>query len=330
MNVAILLLEDAYCSSVSGLIDIFQIANHHLLATASSTNPQINWSLVSSRLGKSVQLRGGLHLISNCPVKELAKFDVIFLPALYYPGYRKLDEWLLSYRWITPYIMNAYSNGVLIAANCTSTFLLAEAKLLNGKKATTTWWLETVFRKRYREVNLEPHMAIVEDSNVLSSGSMTAYNQLAIRLIDKFYSHEIATLTANTMLISSSSSQAIHLDTNINFPICGDDLLVTKAQYWLQNHIQSSVDFAKLSAELKVSQRTLIRRFKLSLGVTPLVYLQELRLELVKNLLLNSHLRIEHIMHKAGYADMSAFFRFFKKRVGMSPQAFRIKYSLDK
>jgi len=326
LNIAIVLLNNAYCSSISGLIDLLQIANAHSRRLPGSEENPFQWSLLSERAGEQVAVKGGIRLVSDGSLKSADKYDLVYLPGVYYSGINHFDQWLKSQQSLHGLLRNLAKKNIKIAANCTATFLLAETGILNDKLATTTWWLEQQFRHRYPRVKLDANLALTRDSNIYCAGAMTAYNQLALRLVDEYASPEIAALCSKTMLISQGNLTQTPYQ-NLNTTISTEDTLVAKAQYWLRNHMSTDVGFSQLAQELDVSQRTLIRRFKQATNTTPLSYLQNLRLEHTKVLLEQSPLSVTDIMVEVGYNDPSAFSRLFKQRIGLTPSVYRQRFT---
>lgn len=116
------------------------------------------------------------------------------------------------------------------------------------------------------------------------SSALTAYQNLVIKLIENQCSSELALQCAKAMLIDTNQATQSPYQKLLAVDSSGDPVAV-KAQYWLQTHMQSNVDLAELSKKMGVSQRTLIRRFKLELNATPLHYLQNIGIETAKTLL---------------------------------------------
>lgn len=326
LNFAVTILDNSYCSSVTGVIDVFQVANAHCRRAPEFSKEPFQWSLLSTHAGEHTRIMGGITMISNAPLSSAEDFDLLYLPAGHYPGESAFDAWLKSHSDLYEVLQRLVALNKMIAANCTSTFLLAEAGLLDGKTATTTWWLESQFKQRFPMVNLETDKALTEDHGIYCAGALNAYQKLALHLVETYASPEIAALTAKSMLINrGQGAQTPYFDLDTTPKIL--DPLVSRAQYKLRNNLNKTVDFSLLCRELEVSQRTLIRRFNQATGTTPLKFLQNLRLETSKTLLTSSQLSVADIMEKVGYTDPSSFNRLFKKRVGLTPSVFRQRFS---
>lgn len=326
LNIAIIVLENSYCSSISGLIDVLQIANAHCRRISPQAKETFSWSLVTERPRDPVKVKGGIRLIADASLQSVDKFDLVYLPGVFYPGAKKFSQWLKGHQGLYKRLREWADKGIKIAANCTATFMLAESGLLNNKEATTTWWLMSQFQHRYPAVNLNINSALTKDGNIYCSGAMTAYHQLALHLVETHTSPEVAALCAKTMLINVGENTQTPYQ-NLNIPITDGDTLISRIQYWLKNHIQTDVNFSRLAQKFDISQRTLIRRFKNATGTTPLNYFQNLRMEHAKTLLAASPLSVADVVMQVGYIDPSAFNRLFKLRVGMSPSVYRQRFS---
>ncbi|MEC8428105.1 MAG: helix-turn-helix domain-containing protein, partial [Pseudomonadota bacterium] len=198
-----------------------------------------------------------------------------------------------------------------------------ETGLLNGREATTSWWLEHQFKNLYPLVKLKARELLTEDDQLLCSGSMSASLNLATRVIDRFHSHAMAAQCAKVMLVNNND-QAQYQELITDIP--SGDPVVAKCQYWLQTHLREKIDQPTLAQKMGTSQRTLIRKFKSELGVPPLTYLQNLRIETAKHLLESSTLALSEIIGRVGYTDISSFSRLFRQRTDLTPAAYRRRF----
>jgi len=96
--------------------------------------------------------------------------------------------------------------GTVLAANCTGTFLLARTGLLDGREATTTWWLEKHFRVRYPAVELSLQDVLTEADRLLCAGASASYLLQAIRVIELCCGPVVASRCAKSMLIDVSQT----------------------------------------------------------------------------------------------------------------------------
>lgn len=328
VRAAILAIEGCYASSLAGFGDVLHVTNAHLsrqqYKKGSAIARPFAWQFVSHK-GRPVTACNGLALNAAAPLPE-EKLDVIFIPGLYYSGQDTFERMLEAAEPQREWLKAQWREGAVLAANCTGTFLLAETGLLHGRQATTTWWLERLFRERYPGVNLQLKSMVTEQDRLWCAGASASYLLQAVRMVEHFCGANMATLTAKTMLIDTSqTTQLPYLP--LQMETVHSDTMVAKAQHWLLKHFAEEVSLPELAAELSVSVRTLIRHFNSVLGTTPLTYLQNLRMEISMTLLESGDLSIEEIANQVGYQNASSFTRLFRKQVGSTPAAYRNRFA---
>lgn len=220
-----------------------------------------------------------------------------------------------------------HAAGMLLASNCCGTFLLAEAGVLDGQSATTSWWLSAAFRQRYPRVRLDADALLIEGQGVVTAGAGSAVTDLLLSLIERHGGAPLAQLTARLRLHDADrQSQAPYIsEALIERPRSS---LGERAERLLQEAVQSDWGVAELAARLNTSERSLLRHFRQHYGETPLAHLQRLRVERAKALLEASLLSLDEIVERCGYRDTSSFRRLFKRATSMTPADYRARYRL--
>ena len=326
-KITILTFDNCLASGVTGLMDVFNIANQVWQLTQGIQEKLFTWQLVSAD-GQAVRSSVGLSLAVDGNLNASERSDLILIPAIHY----QTDTQLLAQadqisRNCSQWLRNAYRDHVLLAACCTSSFILAESHLLDRKQATTSWWLGRLFHAQYPEVHLCLDELITEDGGVLCAGAIAAHFDMGLRLVKKFAGEFLCLATAKTMLIDAnrtSQTPYMMLQTQINHR----DDLVFQAQSKMQAQLRQPFNLQELADELQISQRTLGRRFRLATNETPIAYLQKLRVETAKRLLETTQLSLEDIVARVGYTDISSFRRLFKRETQLSPREYRRRFSI--
>jgi len=324
-KVAVVLYEGCYLSSLSGPVDALQIANTHIRAQQGEEAKLFQWQTVSMKPGP-VETSGGFSLQADTHINQNNHFDFIYIPGFLFKGLTEFDKMMEELEPLKDWLIQKWKQKSSIGANCTGTFILAETGLLDGRKATTTWWLDNTFRNRYPSVKLNSQAMLTEQDRLICAGTMTAFFNMALHIIEKQVSEELAMQCAKTMLINTSENAQSPYQ-NLLSSASSSDPIVAKTQYWINNHLEVNVDQVRLAEKVGVSQRTLIRRFKTELGITPLTYLQNVRIETAKSLLENSSTPLSQVVIRVGYNDISSFTKLFKQRVGLSPIGYRRRFT---
>jgi transcriptional regulator GlxA family with amidase domain len=214
-----------------------------------------------------------------------------------------------------------------VAAACNGNFFLAEAGILNSKKATTHWSMIEVFRKRYPKVIVQPERIIVDNGSILSAAGVTAYFNLAIFLIERYASKDLAISCAKVFLVDSGRKIQTPYQM-FQIPKNHGDEQIAHLQEWLEMNFNNTISLDKLASIASLGKKSLARRFKKETGDTPLLYVQKLRVENAKRLLESKNLSFSEITWKVGYNDVSAFHKVFKSETGLTPIEYRSKFSI--
>jgi transcriptional regulator GlxA family with amidase domain len=320
---ALLLLEDCFASGPFGVADMLMAANHVAARHFGEGAPRFEWTFVGAAAGP-VRTSNGLDVPAQEGLRE-APFDLVFVPAAYYRGRAAFGRWLRAQRPAAAWLRRQHRAGAVLATYGAGSFLLGEAGLLDGRAAATSWWLERQFRERYPRARLESTELITDDERIVCAGAPALMLYLVVKLVERFMSPGIALRTVRATQIDLG--HAVHSPyLHERYEAAAEDPLVNAARYRMQRSLAHGPGVAALAAELGVSQSTLIRRFKRTLGVSPQMFQQGLRVEAARQWLETSRLPLDEIIARVGYSDVSSFTRLFQQRVGMTPGAYRQRY----
>jgi len=219
-----------------------------------------------------------------------------------------------------------FDHQLMIAGNCTGNFFLAESGVLDGRRATTHWGYKDIFEARYPQVDLRADQLITVDDNLYCAGGGLAWFDLGIYIIEKELGYDVALQTAKAFVIdyrreSQLSYSLSRLAQNHH------DALIADVQTYFEDHYSQPQDLDEISAKFNVSKRTLIRRFKAALSVTPYTYLQRVRIEASQKLLTETKYAPEKVVQMVGYEDMSSFRRLFKQHTGLTLSVYRSRFA---
>ena len=321
-TIYILAQDTVGASGVAGPIDIFHTANLILKNIVGEDAEQIKWKIVGLNKG-DVRSAAGMIFKSDMTLDQLVEPGWIYLPGFVVENETELLTYLESNRALLDKLKKLYSSGFSLASNCTGAFLLAESGILDGKSATTTWWLEDFFQKRYPKVDLDINNLIVENDRTICSATAMAHMELATYLVEKLLGGKCAHLCRKYLLMENGKKTQTPFRRLAN---AKDDGFIQSANRYLLEHLGEELRIDELADFLAVSNRTLSRRFKESTGDSPLQHIQKLRIERSKYLLETSNLPATEIMQRVGYQDSSSFGQVFKRFTGLTPGQYRQKF----
>jgi transcriptional regulator GlxA family with amidase domain len=209
--------------------------------------------------------------------------------------------------------------GALTATACIGTFVLAEAALLDGEDATTTWWLAPLFRRRYPRVRLDESRIIVQSNAVVTAGAALSHLDLALALIRRA-SPELANLTARYLVVDVRTSQSIY---SIPDHLAKADPLIEQFERWARGRLAEGFSLDEAVKALATSKRTLARRMQGALGKSPLAFFQDLRIERAVHLLRTGHASVDQIAAEVGYTEGVTLRALLRQKLGRGVREIR-------
>jgi transcriptional regulator GlxA family with amidase domain len=258
---------------------------------------------------------------------EPGRIDLLLVPGLMHSSPHELVQDVQSRGAELALLRDLHRRGTRIAAACSGTFLLAASGLLDGRRATTSWWLGAAFRQHFPAVRLEADAMLVDDGDLLTSGGATALQGLVLRLIEEAGGHELAQQTARMLLVDRErQSQAPYVSQAlIERP---RNSLSERAHSYINKQLHREISVARLAEHCGTSERSLLRHFRSEHGTSALEYIQHQRIERAKALLETSHLSFEEIVERCGYLDVSSFRKLFKRSTSLTPADYRERFRL--
>lgn len=274
---------------------------------------------VRSGSGRVVAVDGKLSL------RGIGAADVVVMPGLFGATERSIDR-LLARAGVdraADLLARGAEKGALLAASCSATFVLGASGVLDGREATTTWWLAPSFARRFPSVELDADRMVVEAGRVLTAGSAFAHADLMLAVVARVASASLAQLAARYLVLDNRPSQARYM---VLEHLRVSDPAVQAAGRFANANVDRQISLDELARAAAVSPRTLARRIHAMLGMTPHEMVQRIRVEHAANLLETTRASVEEIAGRVGYADSAAFRRVFRRYAGESPRRRRAQH----
>jgi transcriptional regulator GlxA family with amidase domain len=253
------------------------------------------------------------ELAQLAPAGQGPRPDLVIVPAL---GAKTVEtiSLALERRDIqdsAPLLRSWVRSGARVAGACTATFVLASSGILDGGRATTTWWLSPLFRARYPGVALDESRMVVESGKVVTAGAALAHVDLALWLVRQ-RSPSLADATAKYLVFDARPSQGSFVMTD---HLAHADPLVERFEHWARRHL-TDFRLAEAARGVGASERTLERRIRMVLGKTPLSFVQDLRVEMAVHRLRTTRDSIEEIATAVGYGDGVTLRTLLRRKTG--------------
>ena len=303
-----------------GLADVLLFANRLAALRRPNEAAPFEVSVISARQG-TVTTAGGVGLIA---APALAACDLLVVPAFEVVSAAELDDVLSTLGPEVAFIRHAAARG-RVAAICGGAFLLGEAGVLDGRRATTAWAFAGELARRYPAADVLSDALLVRDGPVTTSGAFSAAHDLALALVrERLGEGPARALAKVTLLDVGRTSQAPYLDPRLH--VRARDGFSQSVSRWLGQRLAEPYSLDRLAQALNVSSRTLLRRFKAQTGRTPLEHLQDLRIGRAKQLLEASDLGLGEVAREVGYLDLATFTRLFARKAQITPAAYRRRF----
>jgi transcriptional regulator GlxA family with amidase domain len=267
----------------------------------------------------TIEAVSGLPIAVQRPIAEIARTDIVIVTTMAIDA-----DWDTGrHSDLVAWMRRMHAGGALLCSACTGLFVLAETGLLDGRRATTHWAFESKVRQHFPRIDLCLDEVLVVDGareEFVMAGGAASWQDLALYLIGRCVSPTASQAIAKFELLERhSEGQAPYLPFQPRTH--HGDALVLGLQKWLDDNFAIASPVVELTRRSGLSARAFERRFKRATGLSPIGYVQRLRIEAAKRHLERTDAPIDDISWDVGYEDAAAFRRLFKRTVSLTPGA---------
>lgn len=326
INVAILAVPEVTAFACYAMYDLFAgVGRDWAFITTGLAAPSRMRPYIVAAQPEAVRSANGIsikpdYVLDDCPEPAIVCIpDFSLLPGTSCAG--SLD---VEAAWLR----QCHAAGATLASVCTSTSLLAATGLLDGLDATIHWAYATTLKKHHPTVRVHSNRALVVTGvgqRIVMAGGGTSHLDLVLYLIGRFVGLKEALEISKAYLINWHDAgqqpfASLHVSQR------SSDGLIAKCQTWAAEHYADPSPVRAMAKLSGLPERTFIRRFVKATGLSPLEYVHALRLEEAKQILETEELSIEAIAEQVGYEDTSFFGRLFRRKVGLTPAQYRLRF----
>lgn len=252
-------------------------------------------------------------------VNENQHVIVIIPPSFSGTYYLEPDSSLLE--WIKGH----YLSGHTICSVCAGLFILAKSIDLKGIRLTTHWKLQHSFNQLFPHLTLDTSKILCRTRSIMTAGGLMAWSDLGLEIVHRFCSKKVLLELGKRLVIDTSArSQQNYTSPQINFEHHDSDL--ARVQKYILKNYSDQLSNSDLAAVGRIGERTLLRRFKSILGVTPVQYVQRVRIDKAIDLLQMTNQSIDQISFSVGFMDVNAFRKVFVSLMDILPSDYRKKF----
>jgi transcriptional regulator GlxA family with amidase domain len=284
-----------------------------VLETANFTAPHPLYEIVLlSEAGGLVRSSAGFSV--DTQAFDRSKFDTLLVVGD--------NEATVAPPSLVAFLQKAAKRCRRIGATCTGAFNLAQAGLLDGRKATTHWRFASRLQREYSKINVEQDRIFIIDGPVWTSAGMTACIDLALALVEKDLGPEVARLVAKKMVVyhrraggQSQYSALLELEPRSD--------RIQSALTYAKEHLDKELLVEELAEAAHLSPRQFSRAFRAETGQTPAKAVENLRIEAARLMLESGRHPIDIVARDTGFGDRNRMRRAFLRAFGQPPQMIR-------
>ncbi|CAG0936262.1 HTH-type transcriptional regulator CdhR [Thermoflexales bacterium] len=321
-HVSLVALPDAGISTLSGIFDVMnEFTFRGMPGAKAGAQAPFHIEIVGETAGP-LKLASGIPITVQRAITEIEATDIVIVPSV----------WLRHERWekgrypdLVAWLHRMYDRGAVLCSACSGIFLLAETGLFDGKDATVHYNYARAFAATYPAVPIHPERVLIISGlreELVSSGASMAWHDLALYLIARYAGATTAQVVARSFALQWHQDG---LAPYIVFEGKRDhgDADILSAQQWLDKHFAIANPVEEMIKRSQLAERTFKRRFTNATGLTPIAYVQRLRIEDAKRRLERTGVSIDEISWQVGYEDPAFFRRLFKRTTKLAPGAYR-------
>ncbi len=315
--IVIIPMPGIFLLDIAGPADVFAAANRAMSEDPRGMKGGYEVLLASPLDTREIVTKAGIGI--TCPVTARGIHKPI--DTLIVAGFSR-QQFQSGHRFFQ-WLKDIYPKVRRIGSVCIGTYALAEAGILDGKKATTHWEFSQEFQQKYPAVIVDTNPLYTCDSNVYTSGGVASGIDLALALVEEDYGREVALHAARSLVLhlkrpgyQSQFSTLLRIHSLEN-SIAG------KLYPWLIRHLAGELSIEHLAKHSHMSVRNFTRVFLKETGLTPAKFVEKLRIEVARKYLEDSDLTIDQIAEKCGLNGLVSMRRTFMRHMMVSPSDYR-------
>ena len=326
LQAAVLAPPEFTASTLFGVYDLLAAAGRdwEFVVNGVMGNSRIQPSVVA-RTTERCRSGNGVWIEPDCAFEDFGIPDIVCIPDVFVAPEERLEG---RYEPELSWIRTWYEAGAVLATACAGSLLLAEAGLLDGHDAAGHWGYCDVMAERYPEINVQPNRALVitgDEQRLVMAGGGSSWLDMSLYLIARFLGIEEAMRVARVYLIDWHHIGQQPFAT-LSRTRQVQDGAIAKCQEWIAQNYDHEAPVGPMTELSGLSERSFKRRFARATGMTPIEYVQTLRLEEAKQILETTELPVEAVANEVGYEDASYFGRLFRRSVGLTPAQYRKRF----
>ena len=306
---------------IAGPLEVFSKATDYINTYVSKTAEAYTLHVISTQSSKIVKTASGLPIICEGNIKSINyEVDTVLVSGIPNAPENMVDKETLNW-------LKAHLNIRRVGSICAGAFILAEAGILNDRRATTHWRVCDKLAKYYPKVKVESDPIFVKDGNVYTSAGISTGMDLSLAMVEEDFGREIALSVARQLVLylkrPGNQSQFSTILTHQKV----DHQPINEIQDWIIEHLNEDLTVEILAEKALMSPRNFARVFLRESGITPAKYIEKLRLETARRRLEETQLTLDEISSECGVRNTDALRRLFLRHMKTTPSDYRRNFA---
>ena len=263
---------------------------------------------IRSDQGIEIEVPDGLEV--------MAKADIVVVPAWNHPEH-------VAPIALTDALQQANACGAQVVGLCLGAFVLGDAGLLDGRRATTHWACRELFAQRFPKADFHPDVLYVDDGDVITSAGTVAAIDCCLNLVRQRHGADVANRVARLLVTPPhrQGGQAQYIEQPV--PILPSESRLPGVLQWAREHLSEPLSLDVLADIARMSRRTFTRRFREATGTTVVKWLAFERIARAQQLLETTDMPIERVAAEVGFGTALSLRQYFSNQVRTSPSSYR-------
>lgn len=326
VKVAVLAVPEVTASTLFGMFDLFSSPGRdYQFITRGVAGEQRMTPFIVARQKEGFQAANGIPVSPHHDFASAPQPDIVCIPDFFVnPGDSVAGHYAPEAEWLRA----VHDKGAVLASACSGTVLLGETGLLANCDAAIHWGYVKTLTNNYPGVKVNLNQSLVltgEAQRLIMAGGGTSWTDLALYLIARHVGLKEAIEVAKTYMLQWHELGQRPFAALLSFRQT-DDAVINACQAWAAENYATPSPVAAMMQVSGLTERSFMRRFKQATGLTPLDYIHALRLEESKQMLETTDESVDAIAAEVGYEDQSFFSRLFRRKVGMTPAQYRLRF----
>lgn len=314
-RVVVVVYSGAQALDITGPIEVFDTANRRLPDTG--VRYRIEFVSADAPL---VRTCSGMVIAAEPLDAGDSPIDTLLVP-----GGWSLKE-AMADRELVAWIDRAAGRSRRVASVCGGAFLLAEAGLLNGRRATTHWAFCGEMAQRYPDVTVDREPIFVWDGRFVTSAGVSTGIDMALSLVEADHGAAFALEVARFLVLFFKRNGGQSQFSAVLEAQLADRAPIRAAQEWILAHLEQPLPVPEIAERANMSLRNFARVFRREVGTPPGQYIEQMRIARARKLLETTELPVAQIARRCGFPAPETFFRSFGRTLELTPNEYRQRF----